>query len=74
MFGYIDISKLKKKLLSKSPALLVLNSSLCDSSVGYIHVKGAITVAEKGTNNAAIEADRNIKKQCLKIVQCLLIA
>ena len=52
----------------------MLNSSLCDSSVGYIHVKGAITVAEKGTNNAAIEADRNIKKQCLKTVQCLLIA
>ena len=44
----------------------MLKSSLCDYSDAYTLVKGTITVAREGADDAAIATDRNNKKAICK--------
>ena len=52
-------SQIKRKIM-------MLMSSLCDSSNAYIRVKGTIPFAGQGADTAAIAADKNYKQVIFK--------
>ena len=49
----------------------ILNSILCNYSDACIFVKGTVTFIGQAANTATIQADRDGKKECLKILHHL---